>query len=179
MQFSFNEVLVLQLASQLCAAVAPMHSDGIVHQNICPQSAIINKKTLEVSLSDFNNVEKLCDAGKSRGFGELLYMAPKAVLDRDETSFKEDIWSLSLILALLFTGHKCSHSELFSVEDFTDLHIANQNRPRYARKRPTSVDLKRYQGQGTLIEQVGMLINLSVSSTPELSHLHQSNSQPL
>ncbi|XP_070573910.1 testis-specific serine/threonine-protein kinase 6-like [Ptychodera flava] len=165
-QFSLDQKL--QLASQLCAAVAHMHSVGIVHQNICPQSIIINKKTLKVSLRDFTNAEKLYDAGKSRGLGELPYMAPEAILDRGETSFKEDIWSLGLVLALLFTGRKPYNSELFGLEDFMDLHIANQNRPRYAQKRPTSVDLKRYQGQGTLIEQVGMLINLSVCSTPEL-----------
>ena len=95
-------------------------------------------------------------------------MAPEAVLDRGVTSFKEDVWSLGMVLALLFTGLVPYHSELFGVSDFMDLHKANEDRPRYFQKRSANVEMKLYMGQGTMMEQIGTLINLSVCTNPEL-----------
>ncbi|XP_070566938.1 serine/threonine-protein kinase pkn5-like [Ptychodera flava] len=166
-KFSFQDKVYIAL--QICAAVDSMHSNGIVHQNICSNSIVIDKDTLTVTIIDFRNAAFIDDPSRAgRGLGDLPYMAPEAVLDHGPTSFKEDVWSLGMVLALLFTGVSPYQSQVSQVNEFMDLHAANKKRPRYIQKRSRSVEMNLYTRKGDKMLQVGTLINLSVCPTPGL-----------
>ncbi|XP_070576360.1 calcium-dependent protein kinase 4-like [Ptychodera flava] len=165
--FSFRERVYLAL--QLCGAVAYMHQNEIIHQAICPSNIIIDKNTLRVTLISFGNAFHVDDAAKPRGHGVHHYMAPETVLDNGTASFKADVWSLGMVLALLFTGLQPYHEyEPSNITKFQEMHADNQNRPRYAQTRSDNVEMKHYVGQGKAMEQVGTLINLAECPTQEL-----------
>ncbi|XP_070576359.1 testis-specific serine/threonine-protein kinase 6-like [Ptychodera flava] len=151
-EFSFRERI--HLALQLCGAVAYLHQNRIIHQTICPSNIIIDKNTLRLTLIGFGNAFHVDDARKSCGHGVHHYMAPETVLDNDTSSFKADVWSLGMVLALLFTGLQPYHEyEPANIAEFQEMHADNQNRPRYAQTRSDNVEMKHYIGQGRAMEQ--------------------------
>ncbi|XP_070539500.1 uncharacterized protein [Ptychodera flava] len=162
-KLSFRDKVYIAL--QLCSAVSRMHGFGIIHQNVCSDTIIIDKKTLTLTMIGFRNAAPIEDASARRGIGSLPYIAPEAVFDNGITSFKEDIWSVGMVLATLFTGLAPYQSEL-DESRLHDLHEANENLPRYRQKPSANVDMKLFTEQGKMMEQVGTLINLSVCPTP-------------
>ncbi|XP_070576358.1 testis-specific serine/threonine-protein kinase 6-like [Ptychodera flava] len=166
-KFSFRERIYLAL--QMCGAVAYLHQNRIIHQAICPSNIIIDKNTLKVTLIGFGNAFYVDDAAKPRGHGVPKYTAPETVLDNGTASFKADVWSLGMVLALLFTSLQPYHEyQPANIAKFQEIQADNQNRPRYAQTRSDNVEMKHYIGQGKAMEQVGTLINLAVCPTPEL-----------
>ncbi|XP_070541639.1 serine/threonine-protein kinase polo-like [Ptychodera flava] len=120
-----------------------------------------------LTLIRFRNSAPLEDASIRHRIGSLPYISPEAVFDNGITSFKEDIWSVGMVLATLFTGLTPYQSELDEPR-LHDVHEANEKLPRYHQKPSTNVEMKLYSQQGKMAEQVATLINLSLCLPPGL-----------
>ncbi|XP_070541373.1 probable serine/threonine-protein kinase Sps1 [Ptychodera flava] len=123
----------LDLACQLCDAVDHCHKHNIIHQNIHPGHIIVNPETLNVTLVPTSTTALIGDAGRFRGLGETRYLSPESVLDNRAITYREDVWSLGMVLAEIFTGFRpyLNHPDLFSASDYAVFHENNRELPRF------------------------------------------------
>jgi serine/threonine-protein kinase len=93
----------VEVARQICAGLAAIHSKGLLHRDLKPSNVMIDGQG-QVRITDFGL------AGVAAGFegaeirvGTPAYMAPEQISGR-EVSVRSDIWALGLVLYELFTG---------------------------------------------------------------------------
>ncbi|XP_070576294.1 uncharacterized protein [Ptychodera flava] len=160
----------LNLAYQLCNPVAHFHKHDVIHQNIHPGHIIVDPKTLKVTVLPSSTASLIGEAGRFRGLGESRYLSPESMMDNRAITFREDVWSVGMVLAEIFTGVRpySNHPELFSSSDYEMFHQKNQELPRFRQRRAANVEWRVFKGKGEMMEQVGVLINLATCSTPDL-----------
>ncbi|KIM30653.1 hypothetical protein M408DRAFT_65975 [Serendipita vermifera MAFF 305830] len=92
---------------QILCALNFMHSAGIIHGNIRPESILVNQDT-SVRLCDFSCARTVgslsVTGGPRRSPDALLYEAPEIMLGAAKTSFAIDIWGVGCILAEILNG---------------------------------------------------------------------------
>lgn len=82
-----------------------IHSLNIIHCDLKPDNILINSKTLDLKIVDFD-LAKICGKGEfnaSNCFGTMSFIAPESH-DLYIYSFKTDIWQLGIILYFMTTG---------------------------------------------------------------------------
>jgi serine/threonine-protein kinase len=99
----------VEIARQLCAALAAAHDEGVLHRDLKPANIMLDGRG-RVKLTDFG----LAAVAEVRA-GTPIYMAPEQ-LAGTEVSVKSDIYSLGLVLHELFTGKR-----VFEANDFNEL----------------------------------------------------------
>jgi len=99
----------VEIARQLCAALAAAHDEGVLHRDLKPANIMIDGRG-RVRLTDFG----LAAVSEVR-VGTPLYMAPEQ-LAGTEVSVRSDIYSLGLVLHELFTGKR-----VFQTDDLGEL----------------------------------------------------------
>ena len=99
-----SEALAKQVARQVVAGLAYLHSQCICHRDIKLENCGVklqNGQVVAVKIFDFGDSELLLESGTTRGVrGTKPYMAPE-VLAGQEYSFPADLWSLGVGLYLL------------------------------------------------------------------------------
>ena len=90
---------------EITSAIAYLHSKGIVHRDIRPESFVFldNERNSSLKLVDFGSCKHFeKDIGMLERIGTPYYMAPEVVFD----SYNEkcDIWSIGVILYMLLSG---------------------------------------------------------------------------
>lgn len=103
---SFSETTACHFIKQILSALIYLHSNGIVHCNLKPESLLLDKteplpilKLIDFEYSSsFENITNT--AIKSQ---ELLYSAPE-IITSGSYSEKSDIWSCGVILFILISG---------------------------------------------------------------------------
>jgi len=99
----------VEIARQLCAALAAAHDEGVLHRDLKPANIMLDGRG-RVKLTDFG----LAAVAEVRA-GTPIYMAPEQ-LAGTEVSVKSDLYSLGLVLHELFTGKR-----VFEADDFNEL----------------------------------------------------------
>jgi hypothetical protein len=93
----------LEIARQLCAAVAAAHEKGVLHRDLKPHNVMLDGRG-KVRVTDFGLAGL---AGSIRGdevrSGTPGYMSPEQLAGREVTP-RSDIYAIGLILYELFTG---------------------------------------------------------------------------
>ena len=99
----------VEIARQLCAALAAAHDEGVLHRDLKPANIMLDGRG-RVKLTDFG----LAAVAEVRA-GTPIYMAPEQLAGK-EVSVKSDVYSLGLVLHELFTGKR-----VFEADDFNEL----------------------------------------------------------
>ncbi|MCX6339135.1 MAG: protein kinase [Candidatus Aureabacteria bacterium] len=101
----------LEIALQICRALAYAHSKAVVHRDLKPSNILIAGDTLAVKVADFGLVQLAQAAGElstltqaNIAMGTLEYMAPEQRKDARNVDLRADIFSFGIILYEMFTG---------------------------------------------------------------------------
>lgn len=95
----------LDIAQQLCLALAAAHEQGILHRDLKPSNIMIDGRG-KVRITDFGlaGIADQIHVGELRA-GTPAYMAPEQLAGK-EVSARSDLYALGLILYEVFTGHR-------------------------------------------------------------------------
>lgn len=116
----------VQIARQLCFALAAAHEQGVIHRDLKPANVMLDGRG-NVRLTDFGVaglLQDFTDAASIRA-GTPAYMAPEQLEGREVTR-RSDLYSLGLVLYELFTGKPAVHAN--SIDELSRLH-QSQTRP--------------------------------------------------
>ncbi len=105
----------VEIARQLCAALAAAHDEGVLHRDLKPANIMLDGLG-RVKLTDFG----LAAVAEVRA-GTPIYMAPEQ-LAGEEVSVKSDLYAMGLVLHELFTGKR-----VFDADDFEELSRQHQS----------------------------------------------------
>ena len=119
----------LNIAVQLCRAVASMHTQGVLHKQITPERVLWNADANAVALTDFSRASLMtserADVVVPDDTTELRYIAPEQTGRINRTvDHRADLYSLGATLYMCFTG-----SEPFPASDplaLVHAHIARK-----------------------------------------------------
>ncbi|MFN3168175.1 MAG: protein kinase domain-containing protein [Phycisphaeraceae bacterium] len=92
----------LQLAVQLCSALAAAHDKGVLHRDLKPANIMIDGRG-DAHIADFGVAAVIGQTDAPKIVGTPAYMAPEQ-RERGEASVQSDLYALGLILFELFTG---------------------------------------------------------------------------
>ena len=118
----------VEIARQLCAALAAAHDEGVLHRDLKPANIMLDGRG-RVKLTDFG----LAAVAEVRA-GTPIYMAPEQ-LSGKEVSVKSDIYSLGLVLHELFTGKR-----VFEADNFEELSRLHQSSTTGSMTRTSGLD---------------------------------------
>jgi eukaryotic-like serine/threonine-protein kinase len=93
----------VEVARQLCAALAAVHDQGLVHRDLKPANVMLDGRG-KVRLTDFG-LAATERSGSDERAGTPAYMAPEQAAGR-EVSARSDLFGLGLVLYELFTGRR-------------------------------------------------------------------------
>jgi serine/threonine-protein kinase len=95
----------LQIARELCSALAAVHAEGLLHRDLKPANVMLDARG-RVRLTDFG-LAVAADgmSGDESRAGTPLYMAPEQLAGHG-ASERSDLFALGLVLYELFTGRK-------------------------------------------------------------------------
>jgi serine/threonine protein kinase len=100
------------IATQILQAMAYMHSQNIIHQDIKPANILVTKQSLQTKICDLG-IGKLVGSngtitsrtpGNPCNPGTPLYMAPECLMNTGKGSKASDMWSTGATLIELYTG---------------------------------------------------------------------------
>jgi len=110
-----------------CAAVAELHSQGMVHRDLKPGNLFVVQKldgSPSVKILDFGIAKVVLPVdfdltSTANIMGSPAYMSPEQLRSAKNVDARSDIWSLGIVLYELVTGDKP-----FDGESITDLALA-------------------------------------------------------
>jgi len=109
------EETAAKYARQLCAGLAAIHRQGLLHRDLKPQNIMIDESG-RVRITDFGLAGRVGSfAGGAVRAGTPLYQSPEQLAGIEVTA-RSDIYSLGLVLYEMFTGKRAfeatTHAEL-------------------------------------------------------------------
>ncbi|MBX9584395.1 MAG: serine/threonine protein kinase [Gemmataceae bacterium] len=99
------EVKGIEIARQLCGALAAVHDQGLLHRDLKPANVMLDGRG-RVRLTDFGLAAAAEDLSATEvRSGTPLYQAPVQAAGREVTA-RSDVYALGLVLYELFTGRR-------------------------------------------------------------------------
>jgi serine/threonine-protein kinase len=107
-----NEEEIKAIFTQILAAVAYVHEQGLIHRDIKPSNFMISPKG-QVKLLDFgiakntdSNSAEYTQTSTSQQMGTPMYMSPEQVNETKSVTAQSDIYSLGVVLWQMVMGQK-------------------------------------------------------------------------
>ena len=95
----------IEMARQLCSALAAVHDQGLLHRDLKPANVMLDGRG-KVRLTDFGLAAAAQDLSATEvRSGTPLYQAPEQIAGK-EVTVRSDLYSLGLLLYELFTGKR-------------------------------------------------------------------------
>lgn len=110
-RFTWEEVV--ELGTQLCAALQHAHEHGIVHRDLKPSNVMVTKDGV-LKLTDFGIAKDLDVTALTSAHctvGTASYMSPEQCRGERNLSHKSDLYSLGIMFYELLTGKKPFQAE--------------------------------------------------------------------
>jgi serine/threonine protein kinase len=105
----------VEIARQLCAAIAAAHEHGVLHRDLKPSNVMLDDRG-KVRIMDFGLAGVATEIqGSEISSGTPAYMAPEQLAGKEVTA-QSDIYSLGLVLYEIFTGKRA-----FEASNLNDL----------------------------------------------------------
>lgn len=105
----FPEAQAIDIASQVCRALAHAHAAGFIHRDVKPKNIMITPAGV-VKLADMglareasDQAAALAEAGKA--YGTPYYISPEQIRGELDIDFRADIYSLGATFYHMVTGH--------------------------------------------------------------------------
>ncbi len=109
-----DEAVVLNIAGQICDALAYAHEEGIVHRDIKPSNILLDARG-RVKVADFGLAKVAMEAHPSVMEGAMFtrtglamgtpeYAAPEQISGQDRVDHRADLFSLGVLLYEMLTG---------------------------------------------------------------------------
>jgi hypothetical protein len=99
------EEKAVEVARQLCGALAAVHDQGLLHRDLKPANVMLDGRG-RVRLADFGLAAAAADlSGTEVRSGTPLYQAPEQRAGREVTA-RSDLYALGLVLYEVFTGRR-------------------------------------------------------------------------
>jgi eukaryotic-like serine/threonine-protein kinase len=103
----------LEIARQVCDALACLHAHGVVHRDIKPENVHVTAsgqvKVLDFGIALLESARRLTWAGLSHAVGTPDYMAPEQLRGRRGDA-RTDVYGVGMMLYEMLTGHLPSES---------------------------------------------------------------------
>lgn len=100
-----DENQLVDLFKNILNAVKQLHSYGIIHRDLKPDNILITEKG-EIKVIDYGLVKLIDFSSITRtgdSVGSPMYMSPEQIVDSKHITNRSDIYSLGVILDLMFT----------------------------------------------------------------------------
>ncbi len=99
----------LELLIQICKALSYAHKNGVIHRDIKPANIFIDQEN-HAHVLDFG-IAQFCDSPAKPDtddmlMGTLAYMSPEQQASSSNVTILSDIYSLGVLMYVLFTGQK-------------------------------------------------------------------------
>ena len=99
----------IELLIQVCKALSYAHKNGVIHRDIKPANIFIDLENhahvLDFGIAQFCDSEATSDTDDMI-MGTLAYMSPEQQNSSANITFLSDIYSLGVVMYVLFTGQK-------------------------------------------------------------------------
>ncbi|MGB2768757.1 MAG: protein kinase [Candidatus Zixiibacteriota bacterium] len=96
---------IIDIAGQICGALAQAHQTGIVHRDVKPQNILVDRdgrlRILDFGLAKVKKEAMLTQLGTT--VGTVAYMSPEQARGED-VDHRTDIWALGVVLHEMLTG---------------------------------------------------------------------------
>jgi len=113
----------VQVARELCAGLAAVHEQGLIHRDLKPPNVMIDGRG-RTKLADFGLAAFAEDvSGAEIRSGTPAYMAPEQLEGREATA-RSDIYALGLVLYEVFTGR-----EAYPARSWEEVRRRSDSRP--------------------------------------------------
>lgn len=122
---TFDDFELQKLAKTIAECLAYLHELGIVHRDIKPENILYDKQSDRLVLTDFGLAHILLPNSKLVDTcGTLDYVAPE-ILNSQGYGCETDIWSLGIILYLVYYGKLpfCSDSDTTTIYNILNQEI--------------------------------------------------------
>jgi serine/threonine-protein kinase len=101
----------LDILIQVCSALGYAHKNGVIHRDIKPANIFIDLEghahVLDFGIAQFCNTSKKTKASiEDLVVGTLNYMSPEQQASSNNVTLLSDIYSLGVVMYVLFTGQK-------------------------------------------------------------------------
>lgn len=142
-EVGLHPVLIHFYFRQLASAIKYLHENGVVHRDIKPENIMINKSG-DLQLTDFGYSTIFMHKGRTRKLttivGSYNYMAPEVL--KEEYNHLIDIWSMGVVLYVLFTGNVPWKRPILDDDKFSDyIMYKNHNYEPFTKMSPQIVKL--------------------------------------
>ncbi|OHT09796.1 hypothetical protein TRFO_21149 [Tritrichomonas foetus] len=101
---TFSDLVKITL--EIIAGLQYCHENNLAHQDIKAANILFDSND-RVKIADFGLSQILTNSNEltNNGGGSLLYVAPEVINKVEHSPFKADIWSLGVLIYLMFSKH--------------------------------------------------------------------------
>jgi len=132
---------IIEIAGQICEALAKAHQAGIVHRDVKPQNVLIDKdgrlRILDFGLAKVKKEAMLTQFGTT--VGTVAYMSPEQARGED-VDHRTDIWALGVVLHEMLTGEMPFKGEHEQAVIYAILNAEPQSLTSVAPKAPLELE---------------------------------------
>ena len=106
-QGRMSEADILAVMHDVCAGLAYIHSQGVLHRDLKPDN-ILRTQGGQWAIADFGLARAVADSASltetGQGLGTRLYMAPEQLIDAGHVTVAADIYSAGKVMQQMVTG---------------------------------------------------------------------------